>query len=406
MHSRCLSIRRIVNRLTPTCWCRPLALIALILFASDTAIACKVPVFRYALERWQVDRYRMVAIVDDSADPAVREAVERFQAIATTPANLETELIDLSKLSEADRWQLEDFDGAATTPVLQVFYPEKDGRRIKCWQGELSTEALSWWLDSSLRDQIVSDLVSGKSAVFLWVDGVTGDQDADEDRNAQAADRVQQALATAASEITIPAGVIPRDQASQYLKLHPEATMDDVLRSDVPLKVDFAFHRLTSDQPQEIALRQMIQGLVDDPEQPILVPIFGRGRMLDALPVADTDESVMLNVCRYLIGECSCTVKALNPGVDLLLNVDWSGRLGQAMVMVDSEFAEPDLLEPESPGPPALVDIPSGVAGSPTPVSPSPSERRSAWRSWAAIAIGITIFGTVLYRFLKIRRSG
>ena len=40
-------------------------LIVLVLVSIQvTALACKVPVFRYALERWPVDKYGMVLILD------------------------------------------------------------------------------------------------------------------------------------------------------------------------------------------------------------------------------------------------------------------------------------------------------------------------------------------------------
>ena len=31
--------------------------------------------------------------------------------------------------------------------------------------------------------------------------------------------------------------------------------------------------------------------------------------------------------CMFLLGACSCQVKRMNPGWDLLLNVDWDGAL-------------------------------------------------------------------------------
>ncbi len=309
-----------------------------------TALACKVPVFRYALERWQVDRYRMVAVVDGQSSDAVTEALERLNAIAESGANIETEVIDLSALSEEQLWQLEDVDVSADTPLLQVFYPAKEGRRIKCWEGELTADAIARWIDSPLRKQIADDIIAGDSAVFLLVDG------ADQVQNQNIAEGVQSWLVAAADAIEIPDGVIARGEASQYLQDHPEASMDDVLRSEVPLKVQFRLRRLARDDARESALLSIVDGLVDDPDEPILIPIFGRGRMLDAMNAAECDDKLILNVCRYMVGECSCTVKTLNPGVDLILAVHWSERLGQSVLMVN----------PKPAGTPTLVAIPGG----------------------------------------------
>jgi hypothetical protein len=301
-------------------------------------------VFRYALERWPVDSYRMVAIVEGQESESIRAAMTVLRSLDQSQVNIETELIDLATLSEEQLWQLEEFDGSAATPLLQVFYPEKEGQRIKCWEGGLNETAVANWCSSPLREQIADDLVSGTSAVFLLIEGK------DQAENDSLAKRLGASLLAAANAIKIPDGVIARDQANQYLQDHPEASMDDVLRSDVPLKVDFKLRRLARDDPRETALLAMVHGLVDGIDEPILVPIFGRGRMLDALQAAECNDDLILNACRYIVGECSCTVKALNPGVDMILAVDWSSKLGQSVVMVD----------PPPSGPAALVTIPDG----------------------------------------------
>ena len=318
----------------------------LVLSVGASAFACKVPVFRYALERWAVDKYRLVAIVNEASE-ATTQTLSQLEAMKQAGANIETDVVDLSKLTEEELWQLEDFDGSADTPRLQVFYPEKDGRRLKCWEGNLNKDSVSQWTDSPLRQQLIRDLVGGDSAIFLMIDG------AEKSQNEEIAGRVRDSLAIASEEIAVPEGVIPRDQAAEYLQKHPEATMDDVLRSDIPLRVAFRLRRLSPNDEQESALLAMIYGLVEPSDQPLLVPIFGRGRMLDALDAADCDHDVIMNACRYMVGECSCTVKALNPGVDLVLTTNWSEHLGQSVVMV----------APAPPGPPQLITIPDGGDG-------------------------------------------
>lgn len=311
-----------------------------------TALACKVPVFRYALERWPVDRYRMVAIVDDGQSESVASLLGELQELSRAGANVDVEVTDLSKISEIDLWQMEEFDPNAETPRLQVFYPERNGARKKCWEGALTPQSASGWLDSPLRRQLAEDLIAGASAVWLLVEGT---EKLDNDRLAE---QVTAALEKAAAEIEIPEGVIPRQGANRYLSEHPEASMDDVLRSDVPLKVEFLLRRLSRQDVQESALLAMIDGLVETEreDQPLLVPIFGRGRMLDALPAETTGESTIINACRYMVGECSCTVKSLNPGVDLILDIDWKQRLGDSVVMIDPGF---DTV-------PQLLEVPSG----------------------------------------------
>ena len=310
---------------------RRLAMLAvgLTLLCSMPALACKLPVFRYALERWAVDRYRMVAIVADGEGDSVEEALSLVRAIDPSGINLEVEVIEIAKLTEAELWHVEGFESGTTTNQLQIYYPPRGGRSLICWSGELSVENVKAWVDSPLRRLLVEDLVSGTSAVWIQIDG------ADKGVNLQVATDLELALKEASKSIVIPEGVIPRAEASQYMSDHPDSSMDDVLRCDVPLRVDFKLRRLSRQEAPELATLAMIDGMNEDATRPILVPVFGRGRMLDAISVDEVDADVILAACRYMVSECSCTVKALNPGNDLLLGVDWQRRLGSGIVMVD-----------------------------------------------------------------------
>lgn len=216
----------------------------------------------------------------------------------------------------------------------------------------LNSEAVHAWFDSPLRRQITHDIVSGVSIVWILVDGP------DDQENQRIADVVTLALDEAESQITIPEGVIPREGASQFLREHADASMDDVLRSDIPLGVEFALRRLTRENEGEAALRAMIGGLSSEADGLFLVPVFGRGRILDAIPTASVSRQTIIDACRYMVGECSCTVKALNPGVDLILNVDWQEQLGPSVVVVNQiDSTEIKIAEP------VLVAIPTGSSG-------------------------------------------
>jgi hypothetical protein len=69
-----------------------------------------------------------------------------------------------------------------------------------------------------------------------------------------------------------------------------------------------------------------------DPEayekgEPILVPIFGRGRALEVIPASRVDEGLIGDLTAFLCGACSCQVKERNPGFDLLMVADWQQQL-------------------------------------------------------------------------------
>jgi hypothetical protein len=56
-------------------------------------------------------------------------------------------------------------------------------------------------------------------------------------------------------------------------------------------------------------------------------PVFGRGRVLWALVGAGIAKENIAEAGEFLTGPCSCQVKSLNPGCDLLLAADWESAL-------------------------------------------------------------------------------
>ena len=52
-------------------------------------------------------------------------------------------------------------------------------------------------------------------------------------------------------------------------------------------------------------------------------PIFGRGRALYALAGKGITKENVWEASFFLAGDCSCQIKAENPGTDLLMAADW-----------------------------------------------------------------------------------
>ena len=367
-----------------------ISVIGLLLFAA-VSYACKIPVFRYALERWPADRYTMVAIVDADPDEDVRRALQALDSFDRFSANINVEIIDLSQLSEAELWSVEGLENTEDAPLLQVFYPDKksDQRRL-CWSGALTLENVQLWRQSPLREKIVGDLESGVSAVWVFVEGD------DSDENTTMHSELKAALKQAESTVSIPTGVIRREDAARVLKEDPLASMDDVLRCDIPLKVKFSTVVLSPDDPQEAALVAMIRGLPHEVTFPCTIPVFGRGRMIEPLPMSAFSEQSVVSACNYLFGECSCSVKALNPGVDLVLDADWKKLLGEQILVTDTVT---DLT-------PELLEIPSGEVNSDStppsqnPVSLSASGTRHFGRVYEMmlLAAGATLVTILSFR--------
>jgi hypothetical protein len=140
----------------------------------------------------------------------------------------------------------------------------------------------------------------------------------------------------------------------------------------------------------------MIDALRGQTDRPLLVPVFGRGRMLDAIPCERFDDQVVMQACRFMVSECSCTVKSLNPGSDLLLRVNWRQALGSDRLLVGPVISES----------PVLVDIPGGgsedhSAPAPSPLSAvkglPPADRQVGWAMGVGALLIIAAWFTVIW---------
>ena len=96
-----------------------------------------------------------------------------------------------------------------------------------------------------------------------------------------------------------------------------------------------------------------------DLKEPMVFPLFGRGRALCALVGKGINKENLEEIGFFLAGPCSCTVKYQNPGVDMFFTVDWDAAL------MGEESAIPDVRPPALAGFSDFVpkEVASGVDG-------------------------------------------
>ncbi len=303
---------------------------ALLLFASSclfsSALACKVPVFRFALERWAADPILLQVNAPES-DPA---------------------LILLRSLSPAPNFRLKSSHAPGSAPGLSLRLPGSPAGSPAWWQGPLTPETAAALADSPARQLIARHLLAGESAVWLVVSS------GDPARDSAARDLLVKALARASRDLSLPSGVIPGADASARLSDDPQASLDDVLRSPLPLRISFVTETLSSSDPAEDVFRGLLRKLSPlpaAPGEPLLLPVFGRGRGLLPAPVSRLDENAVFRACALLCGACACTVKERNPGVDLPFAVNWNTSLRLTLPSVERPAltSEVSVTAPSSP---------------------------------------------------------
>ena len=106
------------------------------------------------------------------------------------------------------------------------------------------------------------------------------------------------------------------------------------------LNISFSSICISRDDANEDIFLNQLLGMESDLRElrePIAFPIFGRGRALYALAGQGINVDNISDAAAFLIGPCSCQVKDQNPGVDVLMAVDWD-RLVQPEIDLEQEL--------------------------------------------------------------------
>jgi hypothetical protein len=285
--------------------------------------ACTIPVFRYALDRWETDRFQLIVPASTSPGDAVTDLLRPLRANGR--ANL-------------------DITTAREPGVTQATLLDSKTRQQKIWSGTLDKSSLDSLLDSPGRQKILSHVLAGDSIIWVIVDD--GSPGAKED-----ADRIEKRLKFLENVASLPIQD-PNDPDSQ-------------LGPGPALRLKFTTLHIDVKDPAEQILISMLAG----PEgkvargQAFAAPVFGRGRVLGAWPLQQLDDAALEESSMFLVGRCSCRVKNENPGWDLLLNVDWEKALKAAG---ENKGATPAAVTAS-----ATQSVPETVVSSPSPLAAS-----------------------------------
>jgi hypothetical protein len=324
------------------------------LFAPAGACACTIPVFRYALDRWEADKFHLVLPASAGQDTAIQDVLRPLRA--NGKANL-----DITTSRDA------------TVTKAELRNSRESSQLV--WSGTLDQGSLAALLDSPARKKIVESILEGDS--FIWVIADNGSpQDVAE------AERIEKRLRFLEQVAALPIQD-PNDPDSQ-------------LGPGPPLRLKFTTLRLRRDDPAERVLLKMLAGPKGefDPETTsFAAPVFGKGRVLGAWPLTLLDDATLEEASMFLVGRCGCRIKNDNPGWDLLLNVDWEIALhaaGQARAEA-KESNKSDVFVPQAPEVVAIVPEATGQ---------DPGE--GGGFLW--VALSAVVFATIVLWGLKSRR--
>ncbi len=277
----------------------------LLALSIPAAPACTIPVFRYALEKWDLTPYE-VLVFHRGPLPKETDAELKKWTDVRMKINLDVTLVDLdAKMSEtnAKLWKREG-DGKKT-PFMLVRYHGVGVAEPSAWKGECTPANLRNVIDSPMRQKIIAQLTGGASVVYVLL--TSGDDKADKD-----------AHALAVKELA---------DLEKKIKLPVQSDTGPKLRLPLELKVSLPLLVLDRKSAAEAGLISQLLNIEEDLDKvkgPILFPIFGRGRALGGLHGKELNAEILFRATQFLCKECSCQVKELNPGVDLIFHANWN----------------------------------------------------------------------------------
>ena len=301
------------SRRKGTCVSLLVAVVILCALMPIKASACMVPVFRYALERWPASPYRLAVLHKGELSPQEKAELESLRPPGVYSLAIETYDVD-GKLPDGivkDHWQ-----GKQPSEGFPygLFFSPADMRTAKplLWQGRLDGRgiaALKKLIYSPLMRRFCRSLATGDSAVWIILRGK------DEKANRRARLLLDDALKQMQDEMRLPHERDPLD-----------TTYTQPLAPGVQFQLRFSVVETDLAAPENALLRQIVAALNQDLVQqaePMVMPVFGRGRALALLMGEDISKNVFWEISSFLVGPCSCRVKELNPGFDLLAPFPW-----------------------------------------------------------------------------------
>lgn len=344
-----------------------------------TAWACSVPVFRYALEHWEADPFQAIVFHRGALTP---EQQSQIKALRPTEepvrANLSVITADVaSEMSPelAELWKQQPQD--TSLPQLVLRFPRNSRLETTITTTPLSESAKLHLADSPARRQIIERFSDGQSAVWVMLES------GDAARDDAMAKLLEERLDYLMSVLTLPE-LDQMDIANGLISVG----QDD-------LRLEFSLLRLSRNDAQERTFISML--LASEPglttiSDPIVFPIFGRGRALYALAGKGIRAETIEQAATFLIGKCSCQVKEQNPGTDLLLTADWKA-LAKASPLLERELPNLSHL--------AQATAPVTVTTQPQVAVTSPAGKNVSPMMLAILGALVASIALVAWRFMK-----
>ncbi len=301
------------TRITAQSWVRLFLGLAFLACFASVSLCCSIPVFRYALEHWTPEPF-IVSVISKSEFSAAESTLFHELTLSGKEANIQIKSFDgKSDSTDYDKRIARDDTSRDSAWLVVESAKRRDSESRVIWDGPFTSESVSQLLDSPVRKQICDGLADKISVAWVFLE--SGQPSVDDPKFA----KLESELRRLENEILLP--------------VIEESDLKDLSKKPEELKLRFAVHRISRNDQDERAFTRMLLATEPDLQDefangaPMAFPIFGRGRVLYALVGEGIATATIEESCRFLAGACQCTVKADNPGVDVLFSYPWDERV-------------------------------------------------------------------------------
>jgi hypothetical protein len=277
--------------------------------------SCSAPVFRYALERWKPDAYKGIYIYRDEISKSDRALLDHLKQVASNPnypLNLLIREVDVNTFPEEKLTDLLKGPIPESLPVLSIWYPDQMGKSLPLWVVKPTPSFINTLVDSPKRKEMAEGLINGESVVWVFIPSGNAGKD-------------KEAKALIRREL---------DAAVQTYSKMAFTVLSGAKQKT--LNYGFPILTLSPDDPAERVFVDLLlksePDLYEYTDEPMVFPVFGRGRVLGCLFGDYINEKNIREASAFLAGSCSCEVKEFNPGVDLLMAAPWDMVVMNAFV--------------------------------------------------------------------------
>jgi len=355
-------------------------LVLLGIWGPRPALACRTPVYRYAMYNWPPVPYRVFYLYHGQPaeeDRAVNGGLSGLAAGDSAGANVTFHPVDV-----ADEEQFE----ALPKVVQEAWLKQSEGAAamhlvFTPWAGELfsgrpSSATIEAMVASPARTRLGEFLKEGRAAVLLILTGPNAEEN-------QRAEKVvaQVAADVAAGKILAPPDADDDDMADQRGLDDPDGPRPEDDRNAPSRKLTVGIVKVSRNDPAEAWLVRCLMAIDPDLEEvanePMVFAVFGRGRAMPPLVGKGIAADNLTECLDFLSGPCSCMVKDQNPGADLLMRWDWEATAEALASKDDNLRGGPMGYQEVGPGAshssPAAP--PHAVADEPRPKDTRPAEK-------------------------------